>query len=316
MAEKVTMKYFWGQDVQMTQFYRVPKALYTAEYFRKICFEAKAIYGMMIDRVGLSIKNQWLDDEGKTYICYSVADIMEDTGCKRGMVLKCLKELREIGLIETVKQGQGHPDIIYVKNFEFVEEEVRSTENEPQQISEVQKTDLKKREKQTSSGAENELLEVQKSNPNNTENNYININNTYPILSISERKVDGIDAMEEYQAYSEIIKENIEYDALCARYPYETEIVGGIFDLILETVISKKDSVLVSGQEYPAALVKSKFLKLNFSHIEYVIGCMGKNTTKVRNIKAYLLAALFNAGSTIGSYYKAEVNHDMPQFAG
>ena len=69
-------------------------------------------------------------------------------------------------------------------------------------------------------------------------------------------------------------------------------------------------------QEYPAALVKSKFLKLNYSHIEYVIGCMGKNTTKVRNIKAYLMTALFNAGSTIGSYYKAEVNHDMPQFAG
>lgn len=94
------------------------------------------------------------------------------------------------------------------------------------------------------------------------------------------------------------------------------EIVDGIVDLILETVISKKDSVLVSGQEYPAALVKSKFLKLNYSHIEYVIGCMGKNTTKVRNIKAYLMAALFNAGSTMGSYYKAEVNHDLPQFAG
>lgn len=89
-----------------------------------------------------------------------------------------------------------------------------------------------------------------------------------------------------------------------------------IFDLILETVISKKEFVLVSGQEYPAALVKSKFLKLNYSHIEHVIGCMGKNTTKVRNIKAYFLAALFNAGSTMGSYYKAEVNHDMPQFVG
>ena len=125
-----------------------------------------------------------------------------------------------------------------------------------------------------------------------------------------------MDGMEEYQAYSEIIRENIEYDALCERHPYEKEIVDGIVDLIIETVISKKDFVLVSGQEYPAALVKSKFLKLNYSHIEYVIGCMGKNTTKVRNIKAYLLAALFNAGSTMGSYYKAEVNHDMPQFTG
>lgn len=114
--------------------------------------------------------------------------------------------------------------------------------------------------------------------------------------------------------YSEIIKENIEYDALVERHPYEREIIDGIFDLILETVITKKDSVLVSGQEYPAALVKSKFLKLNYSHIEYVMDCMGKNTTKIYNIRAYLMAALFNAGSTIRSYYKAMVNFDMPQF--
>ena len=312
MEEKIKMNYFWGQDVQMTQFYRVPKALYTAEYFRKICFEAKAIYGMMIDRVGLSIKNQWLDDEGRTYICYSISEIMEDTGCARNMVLKCMKELKEIQLIETVKRGQGHPDIIYVKNFELVGD-LRSLETKTQEISEVPKSDFKKSENETSRGLKTELLEVSKSDPNNTEDNYNNIIYTNPILSIKEDEMDG---MEEYQAYSEIIRENIEYDALCERHPYEKEIVDGIVDLILETVISKKDSVLVSGQEYPAALVKAKFLKLNYSHIEYVIGCMGKNTTKVRNIKAYLLAALFNAGSTMGSYYKAEVNHDLPQFAG
>ncbi len=122
--------------------------------------------------------------------------------------------------------------------------------------------------------------------------------------------------MEEYQAYSEIIKENIEYDALLQRNPYEKDAIQGIFDLILETVISNKASMTILGQEYPMNLVKSKFLKLNSSHIEYVLGCLGKNTTKVYNIKSYLLASLFNAVSTMNSYYKAEVNHDMPQFAG
>lgn len=121
--------------------------------------------------------------------------------------------------------------------------------------------------------------------------------------------------MEEHQAYSEIIKENIEYDALLQRNPYEKDAIQGIFDLILETVISNKASMTISGQEYPMNLVKSKFLKLNSSHIEYVLGCLGKNTTKVYNIKSYLLASLFNAVSTMNSYYKAEVNHDMPQFA-
>lgn len=151
---------------------------------------------------------------------------------------------------------------------------------------------------------------------NNTKENYININNTDPILSITEEKDDAIDGMEEYQAYSEIIKENIEYDALLQRNPYEKDAIQGIFDLILETVISNKASMTISGQEYPMNLVKSKFLKLNSSHIEYVLGCLGKNTTKVYNIKSYLLASLFNAVSTMNSYYKAEVNHDMPQFAG
>ena len=88
------------------------------EYFRGTSFEAKAIYGMMIDRVSLSIKNGWLDEDGKTYIHYSVADIMADTGCGKNKILKCLKELEEdVRLIERKKQGQGRPDMIYVKNF-------------------------------------------------------------------------------------------------------------------------------------------------------------------------------------------------------
>ena len=87
----------------------------------------------------------------------------------------------------------------------------------------------------------------------------------------------------------------------------------GIFDLILETVLSKNGEITIAGDVYSKSLVKSKFLKLNYSH---VINCLGKNTTKVRNIKSYLLASLFNAGSTISSYYRAEINHDMPQYAG
>lgn len=93
-------------------------------------------------------------------------------------------------------------------------------------------------------------------------------------------------------------------------------MVERIYDLILETVLSKNQEIRITGDVYPKNLVKSKFLKFNYSHVEYVINCLGKNTTKVRNIKSYLFAGLFNAGSTISIYYKVEVNHDMPQFAG
>ena len=144
---------------------------------------------------------------------------------------------------------------------------------------------------------------------NNTNINYIN-----PILSIYTE--DAIDGMDEYQAYSEIVRENIDMESLVQRYPYEQKDVQEIYDLIVETVVGKGGSMIISGQQYPRELVKSRFLKLNMSHVEYVMECLRKNTTKVYNIKAYLLAALFNAGTTMSNYYRAEVNHDMPQFAG
>ena len=103
---------------------------------------------------------------------------------------------------------------------------------------------------------------------------------------------------------------------LMQRYPYEQKDVQEIYDLIVETVVGKGGCMTISGQQYPRELVKSRFLKLNMSHVEYVMECLRKNTTKVYNIKAYLLAALFNAGTTMSNYYRAEVNHDMPQFAG
>ena len=117
------------------------------------------------------------------------------------------------------------------------------------------------------------------------------------------------------EAYTEIIKENIELDILLERYPYDRELLIGIFDLILETVLCKNKSIIVASSEYPAELVRSKFLKLNMFHVEYAMDCMRKNTSKIHNIKKYLLAALFNAPSTISGYYQAEVNHDLPQYA-
>ena len=120
---------------------------------------------------------------------------------------------------------------------------------------------------------------------------------------------------QEINAYAELVKKNIDFDVLLHTYSREQDLVEEIYQLILETVQTEKNMIRIAGEYYPAGFVKGKLLKLNYSHIEYVLECMDKNTTKVRNIKQYLLAALFNAPSTIGSYYKAAVNHDMPQYA-
>ena len=152
---------------------------------------------------------------------------------------------------------------------------------------------------------------------NNTKENDLEDSNIKSNHIISAKMQDtnkgyDCDMMSEMDAYDEIIKENISFDDLLVAYPYEIETIEGIKQLILETVLNKNESMVIASNTYPVALVKSKFLKLNYSHIEYVMDCFKSNTSKVKNIKKYLLAALFNAPSTMDSYYRAEVNHDMP----
>ena len=145
--------------------------------------------------------------------------------------------------------------------------------------------------------------------------NKTNINNTELSNTESNHIISGNDGMRsDVEAYTELIRENLDFEILLERYPYERELLEGIFDLILETVLCRKKTIIVASNEYPAELVRSKFLKLNSSHVQYAMECMRTNTTKVHNIKKYLMATLFNAPSTISGYYQAEVNHDFPQF--
>ncbi len=129
---------------------------------------------------------------------------------------------------------------------------------------------------------------------------------SYPINPIADQM--GMDGMD---VYREIIKGNIEYDIMKNNFPYDHERLDEIVELMAETLASKKATFCIAGDTYPASTVKFKLLRINSLHIQYVFECLDKNTTEVRNIKKYLLATLFNAPSTMGSYYKAQVNHDM-----
>lgn len=151
------------------------------------------------------------------------------------------------------------------------------------------------------------------------------ISNTYPIKSYqketeptkaaqpSKEKSDRI-GYDEVETYRQIIKENIDYDVLSVNLNRDAAMLDEIVDLMTETVCTQKSSLVIAGDTYPAAIVKSKLLKLTSEHIEYVIDCMRENTSDIRNIKKYLLAALFNAPSTIDSYYTTKVHHDMANF--
>ena len=126
-----------------------------------------------------------------------------------------------------------------------------------------------------------------------------------------ERKRTEAKTNSAIEIYREIIKENIDYDILIQDPKMDKDRLDEIVEIMLETVCTARKTIRIAGDDYPAELVKSKFLKLNSSHIEFVLDCMRENTTKVRNIKQYLKAVLFNAPSTIDSYYTALVNHDL-----
>ena len=302
----IQFDYYYGREAEQFSFYQVPKFLFKDERFKKLSSDAKILYGIMLDRMSLSVKNRWFDEHNRVYIYYTTANIMEDLGCAKEKCTKVVSELKEIGLIEKKRQGLGKPDKIFVKNFISVE----SKTGESLQNPEVRKSNFKDTENPTSGSSMGKTAESGKSNTNNTEKNNTDSNDTESNLIVSESDEMGEDAI-----YGQIIKENIAYDDLLMVYPQEEATIEGIYELILETVISKNDEIIVASNKYPADLVKSRFLKLNYSHVEYVLECLQKNTSAVKNMKKYLLATLFNAPSTIDSYYRAQVNHDMPQFA-
>ena len=133
----------------------------------------------------------------------------------------------------------------------------------------------------------------------------------YSAAELPERKGTKVSAQSAVEIYREIIMENIEYEILIQDPKTDKDRLNEIVDLMLETVCTARKTIRIAGDDYPAELVKSKFMKLNSSHIEFVMDCMRENTTKIRNIKQYLRAVLFNAPSTIDSYYTALVAHDM-----
>ena len=316
MEDRIKLSYFYGREVDQYSFYRIPKLLFTEEYFKKISVEAKVLYGLMLDRMSLSMKNQWFDTEGRAYIYYSLEDIMDAMGCSNKKAISIMKELdieSGIGLIEKKRQGQGKPTMIYLKQFMIQDAQKCNNyiSGEKSAISEVKNLHVLKCKNVMSRSEEFTHPEVKKLHTNKNNINNTELSNTEPNHIISGNDGMGFDV----EAYTEIIKENIELDILLERYPYDRELLTGIFDLILETVLCKNKSIVVASSEYPAELVRSKFLKLNMFHVEYAIDCMRKNTSKIHNIKKYLLAALFNAPSTISGYYQAEVNHDLPQYA-
>ena len=191
-----------------------------------------------------------------------------------------------------LQNGENHNSgMMETTNPEFPESQFKNSENHHSRIVEITNPECPK--------SQSNNTDINKTDISETE-----INQSYPIISGNFQKKK--DVMEEMKAYREVIHENIDYQY------HAKEDVDELVELMIEVMMMPEDSMIrIAGVEKPVALVKSRFMKLNYSHIEYVLFCLNRNTTKVGNIKAYLLTALYNAPATINSYYQAEVNHDM-----
>ena len=180
-------------------------------------------------------------------------------------------------------------------------QEKPTLENPTQLNKDIQKTDLPKKEKSNTDLSSTDSIPILSPDPSP----YAGAAATPP-----ERKRTEA-AQSAFEIYEEIIKDNISYDVLVQDRQLDRERLDELVDLMLETVCTRRKTIRVAGDDYPAELVKAKFMKLDSEHIRFVLDCMSENTTRIRNIKQYMKAALFNAPSTIGSYYTSLVAHDM-----
>ena len=282
--------YFYEEQSESYSFYRIPKMLFTEEIFETLSTDAKVLYGLLLDRISLSRENGWLDDAGRVYVYYTIKNVKKSMRCANTKACGLLRELDEFGLIERKKQGLGKPTIIYVKDF-----------------TRFRKAELLGSDKQNSVILHTGTMDNRKSERNKTEKNKTESSKTNPILSGADKDMD------ERASYRNYLNSQLDMEIMYERYPYDRETLDAIMDLMLDVICSKRKTIRIAGDDKPVSVVKSQFLKVNSMHLEYVMDCMKKNPAKVRNIKQYLLAAIYNAPLTMQSYYQAWVNNDMAE---
>lgn len=235
--------------------------------------------------MGLSAKNGWLDGQGRVYIIFPVQEVMDALGCADNKATKLFRELEKFGLIERTRRGLGKPNLIYVKNFA-----------DPR---------FRNREKNGSGAVDFPPQDTAESRWNNTEKNKTEESEPDPFFSDEENELDERTRLEAY------FMQSLEVDLLLRVCPDEEDTIDQIVNLLVDTCSSKRRMLRVAGDDKPAEVVRSRFVKLNADHIRFVLKCLAENTAPVRNIKQYLLAALYNAPTTMQLYYQNQTNHDL-----
>lgn len=302
---KTEFDYYYGVEAEQFTFVRVPKVLFTdKEHFGGLSNEAKLLYGLLLERMSLSRKNNWIDKHNRVYIIFlPVEEIEESLDVGHEKALNLLKELDDqsgIGLVKKKCRGLGLPSILYVKNFIVKGEQntdrvptSRSTENEFQEFG---KTDFKKSENQTSENPKNRLLEVRKSDSNNIDINNTDMSYTYDqsidrsqagIQNFSPGADGLIDAIER-STVEEKVKKQIDYDCLISHPDSSVvQMAEEIKDLMVDVLCGDR-SVVSEGKRVSEETAKAAYRKITFDHVQYVMKSLVSYPDKISRIDRFL----------------------------
>ncbi|WP_247937633.1 replication initiator protein A [Streptococcus intermedius] len=302
----IKFNYYYGKEAEQFSFFRIPKLLFTDSTFSKLSSDAKVLYGILLDRMNLSMKNNWIDEENKVYIIFTIEEIAEIMCCATQKATKILQELDDkkgIGLVEKKRLGLGKPNILYVKNFILQEEKEKTPIQEEVTNQELCKSQFKNDENHNSRNVNFTKQELCKSQCNNTNLNKTEYsdteyNNTSPISPSEEKNIKDtlLSKKEDMEAEEmiELLKRNIGYSFLAEEQPQEKEKIDLVIDLIAEAIQSKTD-LRINQRMIAYETVKEQFLSLQKEHIEYVLFVLDENKKKITNLRAYLLSLLYNA---------------------
>ena len=285
----MTLDYFYGQAGELFSFFRIPKALFQEQRFQDLSTDAKTLYGILLDRMSLSVKNEWFDKKGRVFIIFTIEDVKRTLRCADNKATRLLRELEKFGLIERKRRGQGKPCLVYVKNFS----------------AESSKESVKNRDNDDSCGSKIACQDPVKSRGIKKKENKTEMNNTNPILSDESEKMKNRELLEEYFSYS------LEIDLLLRLCPDDEDTLYQIVNLLVDTCATNRKLLHIAGDDKPAEVVRSRFMKLNADHIRFVLKCLAENSSPIRNMKQYLLASLYNALTTMQLSYQNQTNHDL-----
>ena len=285
----MTLDYFYGQAGELFSFFRIPKALFQEQQFQDLSIDAKTLYGILLDRMSLSVKNEWFDKKGRVFIIFTIEDVKRTLRCADNKATRLLRELEKFGLIERKRRGQGKPCLVYVKNFS----------------AESSKESVKNRDNDDSCGSKIACQDPVKSRGIKKKENKTEMNNTNLILSDESEKMKNRELLEEYFSRS------LEMDLLLRLYPDDEDTLYQIVNLLVDTCATNRKLLHIAGDDKPAEVVRSRFMKLNADHIRFVLKCLAENSSPIRNMKQYLLASLYNAPTTMQLSYQNQTNHDL-----